>query len=354
MGILYCDSFNSYGTTADMSKAWGSNSIPANLTLDPTGGTGGTPCAKLVGTGAAGAVLLSAQMYATPSGTVLGGRFKFKQSAITTASTFLTLGTQNLSGGTAGTFIMGTNGTTGTWFVTGNTTVNGTSNVCDNVEHLIEWQVDLKDSGGAIKVWVDGVLEINFSGDAFAGSAHATAPWQPAFSVQATGPVQTRWIDDFIIFDNSGGTGALKTSGQPFGNLAIATIRPTGAGSSAQFTPSAGANWECVDDVTQNGSTDYVQSATSGHRDLYAMGDLGVTPAAILGVVNKCYVENPGSGTISMQQVLKSGATIDVGTSVVAGVSGGYKAKPYDVDPNGSAAWTLSAVNALEAGFQVA
>lgn len=350
MAILFCDSMNSYGSTSDMSKMWGSNADNTKYVLDLTGGPSSDPCIKTAGTGGT----LATTLYATPSGTVLGGRFKFKQASIGSAVQVFRMACQN-SSLTAQTWEMNLNATTGvvTVSLAGSSAVSqsGSTNVCDNAWHLIEWQIDAKDAAGVLKVWVDGVLEINFSGDTYSGTAHA-APWLTAFTLFSTSVV--RYYKDFIIFDSSGGTGAMKTTSQPFGNLTIETIRPNGAGTTTGFTPSAGSNYQCVDETSQNGATDYVESAVSTTRDTYAMGNLAGVPTTVYGAVAKVFAENPGSGTISMKQTLKSGGTTDVGASSAANIAGNYKSKVYDNDPNTSTAWTLTTINALEQGFEVA
>ena len=51
---------------------------------------------------------------------------------------------------------------------------------------------------------------------------------------------------------------------------------PAAVGSDADFTPTAGANWENVDDASPDGDSTVNQSNTVGHRDLLTVGALDI------------------------------------------------------------------------------
>src|SRR5215217_7694860 len=84
---------NSYGTTSDMSKMWGSNADNTKYVLDLTAGPSSDPCIKTAGTGGT----LATTLYATPSGAVLFRRFNFKQASIASAVQVLSITCQNTS-----------------------------------------------------------------------------------------------------------------------------------------------------------------------------------------------------------------------------------------------------------------
>ena len=129
-------------------------------------------------------------------------------------------------------------------------------------------------------------------------------------------------------------------------------MSPNGAGSSTQFTPSSGANYTTVDELPYS-TTDYVQDTTSGHRDTYTFSDVGST-TTIFGVQNSIIAKKTDVSSISLKPAVKSGATVYYGTTTALTTADSIIRNIHIVDPNTSAAWTQSGVNALEAGFEVA
>ena len=75
-------------------------------------------------------------------------------------------------------------------------------------------------------------------------------------------------FDDLYVCDSAG-----STNNGFLGDCRIDTIYPSGAGNYTQFTPSTGSNYTCVDETAPN-TTDYVDGATVGDRDSYALGNL--------------------------------------------------------------------------------
>ncbi len=156
----------------------------------------------------------------------------------------------------------------------------------------------------------------------------------------------TCYIDDIWLNDT---TGASNNSW--CGDIRVITQVPTGAGSSTQFTPSTGSNWQCVDDMPNNGETDYVQSSTVGHKDLYAMSALGSTAGTIRGVNVFGMVKkmDAGARTAGIRHV--SGATESTLVSSDA-LSSSYMlmSSHQALDPNTGLAWTQSGVESQQIG----
>lgn len=154
------------------------------------------------------------------------------------------------------------------------------------------------------------------------------------------------YVTDFCVWteDGEAPTGWI-------GECQVDTLLPTGAGSSTDFTASAGSNYECVDEVPNNLGTDYVESSTDGDVDLYAMADLAEEPATIHAVAVAVSAAKTDAGSGSIKSVMKSGSTT-AESDALALSNGSYLRNVYarGVDPNTSSAWTASAVNALEAG----
>jgi len=82
------------------------------------------------------------------------------------------------------------------------------------------------------------------------------------------------------------------------------------ADSSVQFTPSSGANYQCVDDTAQDGDSTYNSDSTAGHKDLFTIGPALPTS----GIDVKCmtlvvFARKDDAGALSLDMVLNQDAS---------------------------------------------
>ena len=207
----------------------------------------------------------------------------------------------------------------------------------------IELKVVLHDSTGSVNVQVNGASVLSLTNiDTKNGGTKAVFD---GFSVTYVG--NTINIDDLYLTNGAGSanTGFL-------GDIKIETILPSGAGNSTQLTASAGSNYQCVDDVPQN-TSDYNGSASPGQFDTYAMGNLSTAAGTVYGINVFGYCAKSDAGAKSGALVVRSGGTDYEQATFALGTSYAYANKVLETDPATSAAWTISNVNALEAGFKV-
>ena len=73
-------------------------------------------------------------------------------------------------------------------------------------------------------------------------------------------------------------------------------IRPNGAGYTTNWAPSAGSNYQCVDDALFDNGTDYVSETTVGDIDSYTFSDLPVGIADIKGIQTNVFAARTDSG----------------------------------------------------------
>lgn len=189
----------------------------------------------------------------------------------------------------------------------------------------------------------------------------AVGAWTPAlsnmFDIWISGNnagASITGLDDIIVYADDGGNQP-NAAQFPLGAQKIKTIWPNGdVSGGVQFSPNSGVtNYTQVDEQTMDGDTTYVEDGTSGHQDLYDYQALGFTPSAINGVMVNTTVKNPASGTINFKAICKSGATQSDGVSTIS--PGGYQTflQEFGVDPNTSAAWTQSNLDAATFGVKV-
>ena len=66
--------------------------------------------------------------------------------------------------------------------------------------------------------------------------------------------------------------------------MAVETLRPNAAGDLTECTPSAGDNYECVDEPEQDGDATYVAAEEETATDLYNLDNSGVGAGDITNV----------------------------------------------------------------------
>jgi hypothetical protein len=117
----------------------------------------------------------------------------------------------------------------------------------------------------------------------------------------------------------------------------------------------AGNNWYMASRNPTLGNLSYVYDATIGHEDLYNFPALTVPSPTIHVVAVKGNVAKSDSGAKTFTVRTKSGATDSAGSASSLAPSTAYAWMPslFPVDPATSAAWSLSGLNAAQAGIRV-
>lgn len=249
---------------------------------------------------------------------------RFYSSANTVANDLLVAFTatgaiQVSRGFTTSTVVLGTSApvlSTGTWFHLG----------VELVRHA---------SAGSINVYVDGVSVLSLTGI----NTNADSVDRIGFAAN----FQSLVIDDYYICNTNAWLGEARVSPLP----------PTADTAQKDFTPSTGSsNYACVDEQPPN-TTDYVSSTTVGAKDLYDITDLSYTPLNILGVKVSMYASKDEITTRTVRPIIKSGGTSSNGTTQALSSTNKFLSSIWAVDPNTSAAWTKSGVDALQVGMEI-
>jgi hypothetical protein len=122
------------------------------------------------------------------------------------------------------------------------------------------------------------------------------------------------------------------------------------------ITLAAPVNWYEVTSQPPQGAASYVYDSVVGHEDLYTYPALSAAPTSIYAVAVKASVAKSDAGAKTLSVRLKSGATDSAGTggtAIAPGTSYAWSISLFETNPNGSVAWTLSALNAAQAGLKV-
>lgn len=229
-------------------------------------------------------------------------------------------------------------------------TAGGT--VTGGVWHYLEIEQILSTGGlltGSLQVKLNGVIltALNLSG---INNNAADVEYPTQMAMVGPGAGETHY-DDFVLIT---GTEAAPFD-TLFGDWAVRTLYTNGAGSSTQFTPfPVVANYLNVDETTPDDDTTYVESATVGQRDLYAMTNLPVSVVSVLGVCATPTIRKSDAGTRQFANVVQRVATPTVGATLTctSAYAVGLQTM-FRFDPITGVAWTPAQVDAVEAGYDV-
>jgi|DEB0MinimDraft_10_1074344.scaffolds.fasta_scaffold06501_2 hypothetical protein len=231
----------------------------------------------------------------------------------------------------------------------GTTTVLGTSSgsLSAATWHYIELEVNVNDSTGTVLLKVDGVTEINLTSQDTRESTSDQSIDSARFFRNSTSGSTTAF-DDIVIGDDSG-TDATSL----LGDCTIEALVPDGAGNYSQWTPSAGSNYQNVDDGTSSdGDTTYNSSSTAAQKDTFTMGNMSISSGNVYAVQVSYLARKESGGGRTMRGMIRTSSTDASGTSRYIPDGYGMRHDIFENDAGGSD-WTVTSVNAMEAGYEL-
>lgn len=288
---------------------------------------------------------------ATPATIVVGFRFMPRDlgQTITSAINFLRLLDDN--GVVHLTFRCQTDGAIAVYRGDGTTLLGTTAStglLAPGSWSFLEVKATINDSTGSVEIKQNGtsVLSLTSQDTRNAGNANVG---RIRFQGH-TGLGNNSWFDDVYICDTTGSA----PHNDYLGDVRIVMILPTGAGDSTQWTPNAGSNWDRVDETPgHDGDTTYVSDSTAGDTDLYALADPTSSANTIRAVKVITTARKADAGAQNLELLVKSGTTTATsGNKALTDSYAEYNHTWID-NPDTSAAWTLSNLNALQSGFRI-
>ncbi len=217
--------------------------------------------------------------------------------------------------------------------------------------NFFEVDITFHASAGTIDVYKNSTLFQSASSKNTAISGTAQANRLDLGMVDSAGnPGAFQLYDDVYCLDTTGSA----PWNDRLGDVRVYPLRPSGAGTTTQMTPSTGSNYQNVDEIIANDDTDYNFTNTITQRDLYAFGDLpGSLAATIFGIAHTSRWRKDDAGPRTAAQVLKDGSTTTVETAQSLATAYQSYATVNDQSLRTSAPYTISDVNALEAGGEL-
>jgi hypothetical protein len=351
MTLRFVDSFDHY-QTADMTLKWTTRTATSAgyPLIDTTAGRYSNGCLALAGFRTGGganqpSVLIKSlgsndrTMYAAfgiKIASAITGTLSLSFKDGATDQVFLQIETSGLltvqrGGGT----VLGTSAgalSVGTWhhvavkFVVGDATgVSGT------------W--------GEYQVWVNGVSVLsatNVDTKVSANSYGNALQWfiNANSSLATSTNTQINYVDDFWA-----------DSATNWGDQRVQVLKPSAAGASTQFTPSAGSNYDCVNDTLLD-TTDYVESTVVGNIDTYTCEDVS-SSATVSAVVVTMVANKTDAGARSIRGVLRIGGTnYTNGSDLALSATDTVQQGIFETNPATAGAWTAAALNGAEIGIK--
>lgn len=222
------------------------------------------------------------------------------------------------------------------------TIATGSAGLSVNVTYLIEIHFKVADSGGRVEAKIDGIQDIDFTGD-----TKVDANTQFDKVRLGNGPVAAyttyAYFDNFIMDDAAW-----------IGDTKIQAIVPTAAGNSTGWTPSAGSNYACVDEKPAS-DVDYVSINANDVSDTFTTGDMTGTIDSIKCVQIQSRTRTEGAPTPTNLKLVARSSAVDY-LSATNTVPAAEKAlcNLWETNPATSTAWTETTVNGVEIGIKSA
>lgn len=207
----------------------------------------------------------------------------------------------------------------------------------------IELRAVIHDSAGEYTLTVDGVVPNKSGGGTMSQTGLDTRNG-------ATTTVDNWRLGGGNTIESYTDDQAIDSAGNSIGLGQVETLTVTSAGDLTEMTPSAGSNFQCVDEATQNGDTDFVSNAASAKRDCYNVTDRSVvgTPRAVQVTATAKLT----SGTPTFKNFLRIGGVNYDGATTHTATSA-YKCyvQVWNTNPATGLAWTDSDISSLQPGF---
>jgi hypothetical protein len=344
MAILLMDGFDPYNGVGTLTGArtkwviWGSSGATGMTTGRFSSGQ-----AIRFDQGGVGATEALARTFAAQS--TLSGGFAIKQNTAFAAHVFwLYSGSTPMVG-----LFLNSNGalTAGRYTALTTATTVGSSSpvntIVNGAWHYITWEVVISDTVGVFNVYVDSVQVISASA---ADTRNGTPTTVDTIAIGNSNLVPSTFqidFDDLYVSD---------TSSTP-GERRIETLYPTSDIAQGWSRSTGSANFSLVDEATVNGDTDYVFASALNTVDTYGFGDLSATPTNIDAVQMNTFAYKTDATARSIGLQVISGGTTSTGPDYSMTASYAKQERLLLTDPDTSAAWTASAVNALQGGPKV-
>lgn len=212
---------------------------------------------------------------------------------------------------------------------------------------ILQVYIKVADSGGVLQVKLNNSVEIDFSGDTQSESAAEIGEFKVCSWYGGTSATSKTYYDDIVIFNALGSRCNSWPNGVP-----VYVMRPNAPGGYSEWTPSAGDNYQCVDEVPPSG-TDYVYTNTNDKKDSYNFPDANAALASgVTAIIADYWGQSVGAPSISQIKRLVCIGSVDYEGSGITLEPTFYKhTDVMELNPDDSQPWEKSDLDAIELGM---
>ena len=156
--------------------------------------------------------------------------------------------------------------------------------------------------------------------------------------------------DDLYVCDDQG-----SRNNDFLGEVIVRTLLPTGAGTYTQWTPSAGSNYENVDETTPDDDTTYNATGVLDNQDSFAVGNLPDSQVAVHGVKTRVITRKEGAGYRALKNfVVVNSSKYNETKNTLHLDYDVYDGSVLEYNPDDSQDWEVADIDAMEVGYQLA
>jgi hypothetical protein len=208
-----------------------------------------------------------------------------------------------------------------------------------------EFKVTRHDTTGAVEIRKNAVTVYSLTNqDTNNGGTGTVIAYVQILGAQLGG-AQTRIDDVYIV------TGDATAPNDYLGDSRCTYCPANADGVTVQWDLSTGTNhYEVVDEVPPS-TSDFAYTNVEDEIELLNVADISTT-VRVHAVQSNLYMLKSDSGSRKARRVLRSGSTNFFGSDVGLGVSANHFREIFVTDPNTSAEWTPTNVNAVQIGAQ--
>lgn len=347
MALLHCDGFDHYGVIANMSEgAWAE--VGGGLSLSSANPRTGSHAIRS-GNGTSTTASILRRVLGGAKTTVGIGMVTYYTNLPTVAAREKLFDFRDASNVIQVTIGLDTTGTISAWRSSTAGTLLGTSStpvITANAYQHVEAMVFFSQTVGTIEVRVNGVTALSLTGlDTVQSSLVECSQVTYGGSAQGNTTSQSD-VDDVFCYDNTG-----SFNNTFIGDRRVLTLSPTSNTVQADFVAvGAATGYECIDEVSPDGDTTYISSATVGSPgDIseFGIANLPAGISAVSGVILVEMARKTEAGPANTQWSVVSGSSESPGTSNPLTEIYTYRQNVFETDPATAAPFTSTAVDGL-------
>jgi hypothetical protein len=222
-----------------------------------------------------------------------------------------------------------------------------TTIVLSTVYNFFELQATISSSNGSIIARANGSTVINLS------SINTSVDGTMIVNQVGVGSTYTvsgncGYLDDMYLSDL---TGQLPYNNF-LGDVHITTMFPNNNGTTVQWQPLSGANWQSVSETAMDSDASYNLATVANLVDTFNVAGLSNNPTTVYGVQVKLAARMETAGADQLAAVVVSNNTTQVGSGQNVLSSYTYIDQIFTTDPNTGTSWTKTGVNAAQYGYK--